>query len=224
MSVEPGAVTRGLFDEIEPTRQWREALCPGAVVLRGFAVANERVLLDALAAIAEQAPFRNMVTPGGLRMSVAMTNCGALGWVTDRAGYRYDACDPQSGKPWPAMPEVFAALARDAAAEAGFAGFAPDACLVNRYEPGARMSLHQDKDEHDFMQPIVSVSLGVPAVFLFGGMQRSDKPMRVALTHGDVVVWGGPARLRYHGVMPLKPHQHDALGTQRNNLTFRKAG
>jgi alkylated DNA repair protein (DNA oxidative demethylase) len=224
MSVEPGAVTRGLFDEIEPTRQWREALCPGAVVLRGFAVANERVLLDALAAIAEQAPFRNMVTPGGLRMSVAMTNCGALGWVTDRAGYRYDACDPQSGKPWPAMPEVFAALARDAAAEAGFAGFAPDACLVNRYEPGARMSLHQDKDEHDFMQPIVSVSLGVPAVFLFGGMQRSDKPMRVALTHGDVVVWGGPARLRYHGVMPLKPHQHDALGTQRINLTFRKAG
>jgi len=227
MSVEPGAISaiaRGLFDEIEPNRQWREVLCPGAVVLRGFAVANERALLDALAAIVEQAPFRNMVTPGGLRMSVAMTNCGALGWVTDRAGYRYDACDPQSGKPWPAMPEVFAALARDAAAEAGFAGFAPDACLVNRYEPGARMSLHQDKDEHDFMQPIVSVSLRVPAVFLFGGMQRSDKPMRVALTHGDVVVWGGPARLRYHGVMPLKPEQHATLGAQRINLTFRKAG
>ena len=226
MSVEPGAISaiaRGLFDEIEPNRQWREVLCPGAVVLRGFAVANERALLDALAAIVEQVPFRNMVTPGGLRMSVAMTNCGALGWVTDRAGYRYDACDPQSGKPWPAMPEVFAALARDAAAEAGFAGFAPDACLVNRYEPGARMSLHQDKDEHDFVQPIVSVSLGVPAVFLFGGEQRSDKPMRVALTHGDVVVWGGPARLRYHGVMPLKPAQHAALGAQRINLTFRKA-
>ena len=227
MSVEPGAISaiaRGLFDEIEPNRQWREVLCPGALVLRGFAVAKERALFDGLAAIIEQAPFRNMVTPGGLRMSVAMTNCGALGWVTDRAGYRYDACDPQSGKPWPAMPEVFAALARDAAAEAGFAGFAPDACLVNRYEPGARMSLHQDKDEHDFMQPIVSLSLGVPAVFLFGGMQRSDKPMRVALTHGDVVVWGGAARLRYHGVMPLKPNQQATLGEQRINLTFRKAG
>jgi alkylated DNA repair protein (DNA oxidative demethylase) len=224
MSVEPGGITRGLFDEIEQNRQWRETLCPGAVVLRGFAVANERALLDAVGAIVEQAPFRNMVTPGGLRMSVAMTNCGAMGWVTDRAGYRYDACDPHSGKPWPAMPEVFATLAHDAAAEAGFAGFAPEACLVNRYEPGARMSLHQDKDEHDFMQPIVSVSLGVPAVFLFGGMQRSDKPMRVALTHGDVVVWGGPARLRYHGVMPLKPAQHATLGAQRINLTFRKAG
>jgi len=227
MSVEPGAISAiapGLFDEIEPNRQWREVLCPGALVLRGFAVAKERALFDGLAAIIEQAPFRNMVTPGGLRMSVAMTNCGALGWVTDRAGYRYDACDPQNGRPWPAMPEVFAALAREAATEAGFAGFAPDACLVNRYEPGARMSLHQDKDEHDFMQPIVSVSLGVAAVFLFGGMQRSDKPMRVALTHGDVVVWGGAARLRYHGVMPLKPNQHATLGEQRINLTFRKAG
>ena len=157
-------------------------------------------------------------------MSVAMTNCGALGWVTDRTGYRYDGIDPESGKRWPAMPASFLTLATSAAAAAGFPQFLPDACLINRYEPGAKLSLHQDKNERDFDAPIVSVSLGIPAVFLFGGMERGDKTLRVPVKHGDVVVWGGPARLRYHGVMPLKQGYHDVLGANRVNLTFRRAG
>ena len=165
-----------------------------------------------------------MVTPGGLTMSVAMTNCGALGWVTDRRGYRYSALDPESDLPWPALPASFRRLAQDAAAVAGYAAFEPDACLVNRYEPGAKLSLHQDADERDFTQPIVSVSLGVPATFLFGGLRRADKTQRIALADGDVVVWGGPARMRFHGVLPLKDGQHSRLGAQRINLTFRKAG
>jgi alkylated DNA repair protein (DNA oxidative demethylase) len=164
-----------------------------------------------------------MVTPGGYRMSVAMTNCGALGWVTDRTGYRYDPIDPETGRPWPQMPLSFRELAEGAAAIAGYEGFVPDACLINRYEPGARLSLHQDKNEGDFHQPIVSVSLGIPAAFLFGGPRRVDKPERVELTHGDVVVWGGPDRLRYHGVAPLKDRCHPLLGRYRINLTFRKA-
>ena len=165
-----------------------------------------------------------MVTPGGFRMSVAMTNCGALGWVSDPSGYRYDPLDPESGNPWPRMPDSFARLAQDAAAQAGFEGFTPDACLVNRYEPGARLTLHQDRNERDFRAPIVSVSLGLPAVFLFGGLKRADKPARIPLEHGDVAVWGGPARMRYHGVMPLKEGAHALLGNQRINLTFRRAG
>jgi DNA oxidative demethylase len=201
----------------------RQALAPGAVLLRGFAVPRETQLLRDLAAVAAQAPFRHMVTPGGYRMSVAMTNCGALGWVTDRSGYRYDATDPERANPWPRMPESFVRLAADAAVQAGFLGFAPDACLVNRYLPGARLTLHQDRNERDYRAPIVSVSLGVPAVFLFGGTKRSDKAARLLLEHGDVVVWGGPARMRYHGVMPLKQGHHRLLGAQRINLTFRKA-
>ena len=156
-------------------------------------------------------------------MSVAMTNCGAAGWVTDRTGYRYDRHDPESGRRWPTMPDVFADLAAQAAARAGFDGFAPDACLVNHYEPGTRLSLHQDKDERDFEAPIVSVSLGLPAVFLFGGLHRAETPRRVPLAHGDVVVWGGPARLRYHGVLPLETGHHPLMGARRINLTFRKA-
>jgi alkylated DNA repair protein (DNA oxidative demethylase) len=157
-------------------------------------------------------------------MSVAMTNCGSLGWASNRTGYRYDAIDPESGLPWPQMPDAFLRLATSAAAQAGFSEYIPDACLINRYEPGAKLSLHQDKDEHDFDQPVVSVSLGLPAVFLFGGSRRDDKTMRVNLTHGDVVVWGGPARLRYHGVLPLKEGSHPLVGGHRLNLTFRKAG
>jgi alkylated DNA repair protein (DNA oxidative demethylase) len=164
-----------------------------------------------------------MITPGGFRMSVAMANCGALGWVTDRTGYSYSSKDPLSGLPWPAMPPAFAQLAAKAASHASFEGFAPDACLINRYEPGAKMSLHQDKDEQDFTQPIVSVSLGIPAVFLFGGFKRTDKTLRVKLSHGDVVIWGGPARLRYHGVLALKEAHHPRVGGHRINLTFRKA-
>ena len=170
-----------------------------------------------------QAPFRRMFTPGGHQMSVAMTNCGAAGWVTDHTGYRYDGTDPNSAKPWPAMPPVFRALAEAAAGEGGFEDFTPDACLINRYEPGARMSLHQDRNENDFGAPIVSVSLGLPAIFLFGGPKRADKPRRYRLEHGDVVVWGGPSRLFFHGVAPLADGEHAVMGRQRINLTFRKA-
>lgn len=217
-------ITTDLFAAaLVPVRQ-DEPLCEGAMVLRGFALADEVPLLQAVAAIVAQAPFRHLVTPGGLRMSVAMTNAGSLGWVSDHRGYRYDPIDPDSGKPWPPMPALFLQLAANAAAHAGFAGFVPDACLVNRYEPGTRLSLHQDRDERDLGQPIVSVSLGIPAVFLFGGLQRADRAQRVPLAHGDVVVWGGPARLRHHGVLPLKPNHHALLGDVRINLTFRRAG
>jgi alkylated DNA repair protein (DNA oxidative demethylase) len=202
----------------------KEPLGAGAALLRQFAVLFETALLTALREVTAGAPFRHMITPGGYRMSVAMSNCGPLGWVSDKTGYRYDGIDPVSGLQWPPMPESFMRLATAAATEAGFPGFAPDACLINRYEPGAKLSLHQDKDEQDFDQPIVSVSLGIPAVFLFGGLKRADKTIRIPVIHGDVVVWGGPARLRYHGVMPLKESDHPLLGPQRINLTFRKAG
>ena len=198
-------------------------LAPGAMLLGGFARGIEASCVAALQRVVEVAPFRHMVTPGGHRMSVAMTNCGTAGWVTDRTGYRYDSHDPQTGRCWPAMPEVFADLAAQAAARAGFDGFAPDACLINRYEPGARLTLHQDRNERDFSAPIVSVSLGLPAVFLFGGLRRADPSRRVPLAHGDVVVWGGPARLRYHGVLPLEPGHHPLTGAHRINLTFRRA-
>lgn len=211
-----------LFGDSEPAR-WAESLGPGAIVLRGFALAEAAAINAAIERVVAAAPFRHMQTPGGFRMSVAMSNCGAYGWVTDEVGYRYSPIDPESGQNWPALPELFARLAREAAAEAGFADFVPDACLINRYEPGARMSLHQDRDERDLGQPIVSVSLGLPAVFLFGGLKRSDTAQRVPLTHGDVVVWGGPDRLRYHGVLAVKPGEHPLTGACRLNLTFRKA-
>lgn len=201
-------------------------LVPGStasVLLRGFALPRVAQLLAAIDAVTQAAPLRHMAVPGGLRMSVAMSNCGQLGWVTDTRGYRYVRQDPAGSAPWPAMPPVFLQLAREAAEAAGYPGFAPDACLVNRYVPGARMALHQDKDECDFTAPIVSVSLGLPATFLFGGALRADRAARIVLLHGDVVVWGGKDRLRYHGVAPLKDGQHDVLGAQRINLTFRKA-
>ena len=198
-------------------------LAPGAMLLRGFARRFETPCVDALRSIVEAAPFRHMVTPGGHRMSIAMTNCGTAGWVTDKTGYRYESHDPGTGRRWPAMPAVFVELAAQAAARAGFEGFTPDACLINRYEPGSRLSLHQDKNERDFSAPIVSVSLGLPAVFLFGGLRRADTPRRVPLSHGDVVVWGGPSRLRYHGILTLEPGDHRLLGRCRINLTFRRA-
>lgn len=201
-----------------------EPLAPGAVLLRGAALDDADVLLAAAQAVIAEAPLRHMVTPGGLAMAVAMTNCGPLGWVSDRRGYRYQATDPDTGTPWPAMPEVFRALAARCAARAGFDGFEPDACLVNRYVPGTRLSLHQDRDESDYGAPIVSVSLGLPAVFLWGGPRRADRPHRVPLEHGDVVVWGGPSRLVFHGVAPLADGEHPRLGRQRINLTFRRAG
>lgn len=216
--------TGDLFADHSPADDTRIALGEAAFVLRGFALSEATALIAAVDAIAQQAAFRHMVTPGGFEMSVALTNSGALGWTSDRRGYRYATLDPLTGNPWPPLPDVFLRLAHNAAAEAGFPGFTPDACLINRYVPGARMSLHQDKDEQDYSAPIVSVSLGMPAVFLFGGHRRADKPQRIPLFHGDVVVWGGPDRLRYHGIAPLKDHPHAMLGSQRINLTFRKAG
>jgi len=201
----------------------QQYLAAGAVLLRGFATAESAALAADLRRVLARAPFRHMVTPGGLSMSVAMSNCGSYGWVSERTGYRYDAIDPESGKPWPPMPESFLKLAGEAASAAGFAGFAPDACLINRYQAGAKLSLHQDKDERDFGQPIVSVSLGVPATFLFGGLKRADKTQRVPVRHGDVLVWGGPARLNYHGVLPIRPAHHPFAGAHRINLTLRKA-
>ncbi|MEI9850291.1 MAG: DNA oxidative demethylase AlkB [Sphingomonas sp.] len=212
-----------LLEGLGPPASAKEIMAEGAVLLRSFALPFEQTLLPALDAIAVAAPFRHMVTPGGFAMSVAMTNCGAAGWVTDRTGYRYDAIDPESGNPWPLMPSCFLALATAAAAEAGYPAFRPDACLINRYDPGARLSLHQDRNERDLAYPIVSVSLGLPAAFLFGGLKRSDLVRKLALRHGDVAVWGGPSRLRYHGVAALKDGEHETVGRQRINLTFRGA-
>ncbi|MDH7785477.1 alkylated DNA repair protein (DNA oxidative demethylase) [Ochrobactrum sp. 19YEA23] len=209
-----------LFAHIEPAT---EIMAEGAVLLRGAALPYERDLLAALDAIIAQARFRHMVTPGGFTMSVAMTNCGTAGWVTDRTGYRYDKNDPETGHPWPAMPKAFIDLAVDAATKAGYPDFRPDACLINRYEPGARLSLHQDKNERDFANPIVSVSLGLPATFQFGGLKRNDAVKKYELRHGDVAVWGGPSRLFYHGVTELKEGTHETVGRMRINLTFRGA-
>ena len=195
----------------------------GAVLLGAFAQDIGEQLLEQIEAIASAAPFRHLVTPGGRRMSVAMTNAGNLGWVSDRKGYRYSAIDPESGRAWPPMPVLFSQLARDAAAGAGFEDFSPEACLINRYEAGARLSLHQDRDERHLDQPIVSVSLGVDATFLWGGLRRTDRPRRIELTHGDVVVWGGPARLTFHGIDTLAKQKHPVTGTIRYNLTFRRA-
>jgi alkylated DNA repair protein (DNA oxidative demethylase) len=213
-----------LFDSIREPGLPRDLLGPGTAILNGFALGRETELAFVMQAISKLAPFRHMITPGGFRMSVALTNCGTYGWVTDRTGYRYDSIDPETGQHWPGMPGNFLELARDAASAAGFPSFNPDACLINRYEPGSRLTLHQDKNEQDFTQPIVSVSLGLPATFLFGGMERSDNTVRVPVHHGDVIVWGGPARLRYHGINPLKDGVHPMFGGYRYNLTFRVAG
>jgi DNA oxidative demethylase len=211
-----------LFDnQAEPSIS--ETIAEGAVLLRGWAMKQETEVLAAIESVVAAAPFRHMVTPGGFTMSVAMTNCGAAGWVTDRSGYRYDRIDPHTGLAWPSMPEPFLALASGAAAAAGYAGFVPDACLINRYEPGARLSPHQDRNERDLHAPIVSVSLGLPAVFQFGGPRRADRMARYTLRHGDTVVWGGASRLFHHGVAPLREGVHPRLGRTRINLTFRRA-
>jgi alkylated DNA repair protein (DNA oxidative demethylase) len=211
-----------LLSSLEPARAV-ERLSEAAVVLRGFARANAAELVAAVDAITASAPFRNMMTPGGFRMSVGMTNCGRAGWVTDRKGYRYERIDPITGNPWPQMPEVFRRLAERAALAGGYPGFQPDACLMNLYEPGTRLSLHRDENERDLSAPIVSVSLGLPAIFLFGGNHRNDRSRRVPLESGDVVVWGGPDRLVYHGVAPLADGYDPLTGSRRINLTFRKA-
>lgn len=211
-----------LFDDTPPAGT-REQLAPGAWVLRGFALDRADALLQQIENIAVLSPFRHLVTPGGKTMSVAMTNCGAVGWFSDRRGYRYAAIDPETGRPWPPMPALFEQLAREAASAAGFDDYAPDVCLINRYEIGTRLTLHQDQDERDRHAPIVSVSLGLPATFLFGGLARNEPQRRVPLVHGDVVAWGGPSRMRYHGVLPVRDGAHPLTGPRRYNLTFRVA-
>ncbi|UJD95461.1 DNA oxidative demethylase AlkB [Lelliottia amnigena] len=209
-----------LFADEQP---WQEPLAAGAVVLRRFAVASAAALLHNIEAVAAISPFRHMVTPGGYTMSVAMTSCGRLGWTTNDRGYLYSSVDPVTQRPWPPIPAVFNALCHEAAVAAGYPEFQPDACLINRYAPGAKLSLHQDKDEPNLRAPIVSVSLGLPAIFQFGGLQRNDPLKRLMLEHGDVVVWGGESRLFYHGIQTLKPGQHPLTGEYRYNLTFRQA-
>ena len=206
----------------QPAR--REQIGEQSYVLRGYALPWLERVLPELRAVLVQSPFRHMVTPGGYTMSAALSSCGALGWTTSPQGYRYSSLDPERQQPWPSMPAVLRELAINAASAAGFDGFAPDACLINRYVPGARMSLHQDKNERDYSAPVVSLSLGLPAVFLFGGHQRSDKTQKISLFHGDVAVWGGVDRLRFHGVLPIKEGAHPRMGPQRINLTFRTAG
>ncbi|AOM41963.1 DNA oxidative demethylase AlkB [Xenorhabdus hominickii] len=205
-------------------RQWQEQLAKDAVVLRGFAYGEAQALLQHIAKIAEKASFRHFVTPNGHIMSVGMTNCGTLGWTSNKQGYCYTKTDPLSGQIWPQMPKAFQQIAQQAASHAGFTDFTPDACLINRYHPGSRLALHQDKDEIDLSQPIVSVSLGLSATFLFGGLQREHPCQRVILTHGDVIVWGGDSRLRYHGVLPLKDGKvpWPLQDSVRYNLTFRR--
>ena len=212
-----------LFDDL-PSDATLAPIGPGAVLLPGFAREEAGALLQAVETVLIQSPLRHMQTPGGYTMSVAMSNCGPLGWVSDPSGYRYAACDPLNGQPWPALPACLMDLAQCAAAQAGYADFRPDACLINQYVPGAKLSLHQDKDERDLRAPIVSLSLGLPAVFLFGTPSRKDRPQPWRLVHGDVVVWGGPARLAYHGVAALADGNHALLGCRRLNLTFRGAG
>lgn len=218
----PANLTLPLFGDA--TQSSREQLGRHAWLLRGFALAQADELLTAIARIRAQSPFRQMRTPGGFTMSVALSNCGALGWTSDANGYRYTPRDPLTGRAWPPLPLPLLSLAAQAAEAAGFPGFVPDACLLNRYPPGSRLSLHQDRNERDFSAPIVSVSLGMGAVFLFGGHARNDKAARIPLLHGDVAVWGGEDRLRYHGILPLKDQPHPATGSLRYNLTFRKAG
>jgi DNA oxidative demethylase len=215
--------TADLFDDLAESKPRQLSLGEGALLLRGFVKEIDHVLLGEIEAILARAPLRHMITPGGFRMSVAMSNCGSVGWVADQRGYRYDAVDPLSGRAWPAMPAVFLDVARRAAERAGFENFVPDACLINSYEPGARLSLHQDKDERDAGAPIVSVSLGLSAIFLFGGAKRSVRPQRYPLEHGDVVVWGGPSRFNFHGIAPIAEGHHALTGSRRINLTFRKA-
>ncbi|MBI1779143.1 MAG: DNA oxidative demethylase AlkB [Proteobacteria bacterium] len=223
MSRIKGAAAGDLFGPASEAAAGIAAICRGATVLRRFVEPDAAALLAAVAGVERLAPFRHMVTPGGFRMSVAMTNCGEVGWVTDRQGYRYQATDPEAAQAWPAMPDILRGFAERAALWAGFEGYTPDSCLINRYERPARLSLHQDRNERDMRQPIVSVSLGQPAVFLFGGETRSDRPRRIPLQHGDVVVWGGPARLAFHGVDAPAAGAHPLTGASRINLTFRKA-
>jgi len=201
----------------------QQKVAEGAWLLRGFALAFTSELLFEIQQVIAQAPLRTMHTPSGLPLSVQTTSCGDAGWVSDAYGYRYARRNSFAQKRWPAMPKAFSTLAQQAASAAGFKHYVPDSCLINVYNVGAKMSLHQDKNEKDFSQPIVSVSLGLPATFLLGGLARENATQKIQLIHGDIIVWGGPARLFFHGVLPIKAGRHPLLGERRINLTFRNA-
>jgi DNA oxidative demethylase len=198
-------------------------LAPGAYYLPGFALPGMDTLWRCVQQQMAATPPQQMMTPMGYLMSVGTMSMGSWGWVSDAQGYRYSAINPSNNQPWPPLPAAILQLAADAAEKAGYPHFVPDSCLINVYTPGSKMGLHQDKNERDFSQPIISVSLGIPAIFLFGGAKRSDKPARILLQHGDVVVWGGASRRFYHGVAAIKPHAHSLTGNLRINLTLRKA-
>ncbi|MBO0711842.1 MAG: DNA oxidative demethylase AlkB [Acetobacteraceae bacterium] len=213
---------QAVLEGVIAPRPSREVLDEGALLLRGYAAASAAALIGTVDAIARLAPFRRMQTPRG-QMSVAMTACGELGWVSEKGGYRYSADDPLTGRAWPAMPALFATLAAKAAADAGFGSFVPDSTLINEYVPGTKLSLHQDKEERDPVHPVVSVSLGLPGVFAWGGLTRRSPVRRYELLNGDVVVFGGPSRLVYHGVERVADGVHPLTGRRRINLTFRRA-
>lgn len=214
--------TIDLFAEMKEINPKRVELGEEAMILRGYASDIAVDLFNDINAIISESPLRKMQTPNGYTMSVQTTSCGSFGWVSDAKGYRYERNDPLTRQPWPAMPSSFIKLANQAASEAGFNNFVPDCCLINHYQAGTKLSLHKDKDERDFTAPIVSVSLGLPAIFLFGGLNRSDPTQRYKLEHGDIAVWGGKSRLVYHGIQPLIDGNHPLTGHSRINITFRK--
>jgi DNA oxidative demethylase len=214
-----------LFDDLPlPTEDLQTALAPGALLMRGFGRGGDVDILQAVESVIAQAPLRHLQTPGGYTMSIQTTRCGSMGWVSEPGGYRYAASNPGTQQPWPAMPPCLLDFAVRAATEAGYPDFVPDSCMINQYLPGTKLGLHQDRDERDLRAPVVSLSLGLPAIFLFGGLQRAGKTQRYRLAHGDVVVWGGPSRLAFHGVLPVAEGDHALLGRRRVNVTFRKVG
>ncbi|THJ30850.1 DNA oxidative demethylase AlkB [Lampropedia aestuarii] len=201
----------------------RVALGPQAVVLRQKASPLAAELVARIEDVLQHSPLYQMATPGGKPLSVRTTSCGTHGWSSDPTGYSYVRHHPLTDQAWPEIPAAWSALATEAAQEAGFAQFAPDTCLINQYGLDSKMALHQDRSEQDLRQPVVSISLGMSALFLWGGMQRSDKPAHVLLHHGDMVVWGGVDRLRFHGIKHLTGAPHPQLGAMRYNLTLRRA-
>ncbi len=217
-------MTQDLFQTANNGESWQENIRDDVVVLRQYANKQAAEILKEVELITAVAPFRKMKTPSGLSMSAELTSCGKYGWISDQQGYRYSKSDPLNNNAWPKLPELFFKFGREAAKKAGFSDFKPDVCMINRYAPASKMSLHQDRNERDFSEkaPIVSLSLGVPANFYFGGLERSDPTIKIPLIHGDVVVWGGKSRLCFHGVGVIKDDYHPMLGNFRINLTFRK--
>jgi len=206
-----------LFSQLaaEPTH---EEIFPGATLMRGLAQAQDGEFLEAMQGVLSAAPLHHATTPTGLPMGVMVSDCG----TPEAFRRRWDPANPAVRQMWPPMPRALLDFSLRCAVRAGFPLFRPDTCHVNRYQAGTKLGLHQDRHECDMSQPIVSVSFGLECVFLLGGLERTDSPKRILLEHGDVIVWGGPSRMRFHGVQPLKPGHHPLTGPYRYNLTFRK--